>query len=204
LPWLTVQSIDIGYTKAVALRVNYVGELGWELHVPAEHVLSVYDLIWAAGKPFGIHDYGLYAMDSLRLEKCYRAWKGDLTTEYTPFMASLDRFVKLDKPGGFIGQAALRREAVAGPKERFVPLIIDADDADAAAVSIVYDGPTQVGLVTSGGYGYRLRQSIALAYVRTDLAVPGQVLEVEILGERRRAVVGREPLFDPANARLRA
>ncbi len=113
-PWLSVRTIDIGYTKAIALRVNYVGELGWELHVPVEHVLSVYDLIWAAGEPLGIADYGLYAMDSLRLEKCYRAWKGDLTTEYTPFMASLDRFVKLDKPGGFIGQAALQREAAVG------------------------------------------------------------------------------------------
>ena len=202
-PWLSVRTIDIGYTKAVALRVNYVGELGWELHVPVEHVLSVYDLIWTAGEPLGIADYGLYAMDSLRLEKCYRAWKGDLTTEYTPFMASLDRFVKLDKPGGFIGQAALQREAAVGPKERFMPLIVEATDADAAAVSIVYDGDTQVGLVTSGGYGYRLRQSIALAYLRADLAVAGKVLEIEILGERRRAVVGKEPLYDPDNLRLR-
>ena len=84
-----------------------------------------------------------------------------------------------------------------------MPLIVDAADADAAAVSIVYDGDQQVGLVTSGGYGYRLRQSIALAYVRTDLAVPGKELQVEILGERRRAVVGREPLFDPDNTRLK-
>ncbi len=203
-PWLSVRTIAIGYTKAIALRVNYVGELGWELHIPAEHLLSIYDLIWAAGEPLGIHDYGLYAMDSLRLEKCYRGWKGDLTTEYTPYMASLDRFVKLEKPGGFIGQDALRKEAAAGPKERFVPLIVDATDADAAAVSIVYDGKTQVGLVTSGGYGYRLKQSIALAYLRTDFAVPGKVLEIEILGERRRAVVGREPLFDPDNTRLRS
>ena len=203
-PWLTMRTIDIGYTKAIALRVNYVGELGWELHVPAEHVLSVYDLIWAAGEPLGIHDYGLYAMDSLRLEKCYRAWKGDLTTEYTPFMASLDRFVKLDKPGGFIGQEALKREAASGPRERFVPLIVAATDADAAAVCIVFARNQPVGLVTSGGYGYRLKQSIALAYVRADLAVPGTELEVEILGARRRAVVGREPLFDPENARLRS
>ena len=203
-PWLTMRTIDIGYTKAIALRVNYVGELGWELHVPVEHVLSVYDLIWAAGEPLGIHDYGLYAMDSLRLEKCYRAWKGDLTTEYTPFMASLDRFVKLDKSGGFIGQEALKREAASGPRERFVPLIVAATDADAAAVSIVFSRNQPVGLVTSGGYGYRLKQSIALAYVRTDLAVPGTELEVEILGARRRAVVGREPLFDPDNARLRS
>jgi dimethylglycine dehydrogenase len=203
-PWLSVRHIDIGYTKAIALRVNYVGELGWELHLPMEHLLSVYDLVWEAGEKFGIHDYGLYAMDSLRLEKCYRAWKGDLTTEYTPFMASLDRFVKLDKPGGFIGREALRREAASGPRERFVPLLVDAEDADAAAVSIVYLRDEPVGLVTSGGYGYRLKQSIALAYVRTDLAAPGTVLGVEILGTRRRAVVASEPLYDPQNLRLRA
>jgi len=183
--------------------VNYVGELGWELHLPMEHLVSVYELLWAAGEPLGISNFGLYAMDSLRLEKCYRGWKGDLTTEYTPYMASLDRFVKLDKPGGFIGQEALRREAQAGPRERFVPLIVDADDADAAAVSIVYHRDAVVGLVTSGGYGYRLQQSIALAYLRTDLAVAGTELEVEILGARRRAVVGTEPLYDPQNLRLR-
>jgi len=203
-PWLSVRDIEIGYTRATAMRVNYVGELGWELHIPVEHVLSVYDLLWEAGAEFGIHDFGLYAMDSLRLEKCYRGWKGDLTTEYTPFMSSLDRFVKLDKPGGFIGVEALRREAAAGPRERFVPLLVDATDADAAAVSIVFKGDEQVGLVTSGGYGYRLKQSIALAYVRTDRAVPGTLLTVEILGERRRAVVAVEPLYDPQNLRLKA
>jgi len=202
-PWLAVRTIDIGYTQAIALRVNYVGELGWELHLPVEHLLSVYQLLFEAGERFGISDFGLYAMDSLRLEKCYRSWKADLTTEYTPFMASLDRFVKLDKPGGFIGQEALRREAEQGPRERFVPLIVEAEDADAAAVSIVYHGDAVVGLVTSGGYGYRLKQSIALAYVRTDLAIAGTALEVEILGTRRRAVVAREPLYDPENLRLR-
>jgi dimethylglycine dehydrogenase len=204
-PWLAVRSIEIGYARAIALRVNYVGELGWELHLPSEHLAAVYDLLWEAGERFGIHDYGLYAMDSLRLEKGYRGWKGDLTTEYTPFMASLDRFVRLDKPGGFIGQAALRAEAAAGPRERFVPMIVDAGDADAAAVSIVHEPGREapVGLVTSGGYGYRIQKSIALAYVRADLAVEGTTLEVEVLGERRRAVVGREPLYDPANARLR-
>jgi dimethylglycine dehydrogenase len=203
-PWLGVRTIDIGYTKAIAVRVNYVGELGWELHLPCEHLLSVYDLLAEAGARFGLADFGLYAMDSLRLEKCYRSWKADLTTEYTPLMASLDRFVKLDKPGGFIGQESLRREAESGPRERFVPLVVESGDADAAAVSVVYSGDTCVGLVTSGGFGYRLQQSIALAYVRSDLARPGTALTVEILGERRRAVVGAEPLYDPSNSRLRA
>jgi dimethylglycine dehydrogenase len=202
-PWLSVRTIGIGSTRACAIRVNYVGELGWELHIPNEHLLAVYELLWEAGERFGIGDFGLYAMDSLRLEKCYRSWKLDLTSEYTPLMASLDRFVKLDKPGGFIGQEALRREAAAGPRERFVPLLVDATDADASAVSIVYEGAAAVGLVTSGGFGYRLGRSIALAYLRADLAVPGKVLDIEILGDRRRAIVGREPLYDPENARLR-
>jgi dimethylglycine dehydrogenase len=203
-PWLAVRALPVGYTEALAMRVNYVGELGWELHVPIEHLLAVHQLLLEAGEDFGLAHFGLYAMDSLRLEKCYRSWKADLTTEYTPLMASLERFVRLDKSTDFIGREALRREAAAGPKERFVPLLVEARDADAQAVSVVYHGSENVGLVTSGGYGYRLDRSIALAYVRTDLAAEGTELEVEILGERCRATVGREPLYDPHNRRLRA
>ncbi len=203
-PWLAVRTIPIAYTDVLAMRVNYVGELGWELHVPCEHLTAVHGLLLAAGPELELAHFGLYAMESLRLEKCYRSWKVDLTTEYTPFMASLERFVRLDKAAAFIGREALRREAATGPKERFVPLLVDARDADAAAVSIVYRGEEAVGLVTSGGYGYRLNRSIALAYVRSDLAVPGTQLEVEILGERCRALVAREPLYDPENLRLRA
>jgi dimethylglycine dehydrogenase len=203
-PWLAVRTVPIGYTEALAMRVNYVGELGWELHLPVEHLLAVYELLVAAGSTFELAHFGLYAMDSLRLEKCYRSWKADLTTEYTPLMASLERFVRLDKEADFIGREALRREAAAGPKERFVPLLVEARDADAAAVSIVYRGEDRVGLVTSGGYGYRLNRSIALAYLRADLTAPGTELEIEILGERCRALVGSEPLYDPHNLRLRS
>jgi dimethylglycine dehydrogenase len=181
-----------------------VGELGWELHVPAEHLPLVYERLVAAGGEFGLAHFGLYAMESLRLEKCYRSWKADLTSEYTPFMASLERFVHLDKAAAFLGREALRSKAAATPKERFVPLLIDAQDADAAPVSVVYRGGEAVGLITSGGYGYRLNCSIALGYVRTDLTAPGTQLEVEILGERRAAVVGREPLYDPDSLRLRS
>ena len=116
----------------------------------------MHGLLVAAGRELELAHFGLYAMDSLRLEKCYRSWKADLTTEYTPFMASLERFVRLDKPAEFIGREALRQAASAGPRERFVPLLVDARDADASAVSIVYRGDEAVGLVTSGGYGYRL------------------------------------------------
>jgi dimethylglycine dehydrogenase len=203
-PWLGVRSIPIAYTEALAMRVNYVGELGWELHVPSEHLAAVYELLLTAGEPLGLAHFGLYAMDSLRLEKCYRSWKADLTTEYSPLMASLERFVRLDKAADFIGREALRREAATGPKERFVPLLVEAGEADAAAVSIVHRGSERAGLVTSGGYGYRLNRSIALAYVRADLTEPGTALEVEILGNRCRALVAREPLYDPHNLRLRA
>jgi len=203
-PWLAVRTIPIADTVALAMRVSYVGELGWELHLPGEQLPAVHERLVVAGREFALAHFGLYAMESLRLEKCYRSWKADLTSEYTPFTASLERFVRLDKAADFIGREALREQASAGPKERFVPLLVDAKDADAAAVSVVYRGSEMVGLVTSGGYGYRLNRSIALAYVRTDLSAPGTQLEVEILGERRPAVVAREPLYDPGNLRLRA
>lgn len=203
-PWLAVRSICIAGAAVLALRVSYVGELGWELHAPNKHLSALHEQLLGAGAELALAPFGLYAMESLRLEKCYRSWKADLTCEYTPFMASLERFVSLEKAAPFIGREALRQAAVSGAKERFVPLLVDARDADAAAVSVVYRGAEVVGLVTSGGYGYRLNRSIALAYVRADLAAPGTPLEVEILGERCPAVVARAPLYDPENLRLRS
>jgi len=203
-PWLSARTIRIGGTEVLALRVSYAGELGWELHVANSGLESVYDRLVAAGGRLALAHAGLYALESLRLEKCYRSWKVDLSREYSPFASSLDRFVQLDKSADFIGREALRREAATGTKERLVPLVVAAGDADAAAVSIVYRGSEVAGLVTSGGYGYRLNRSIALAYVRSDLASPGTELEVEILGERCPAIVGREPLYDPDNLRLRS
>ncbi|HVH84059.1 MAG TPA: FAD-dependent oxidoreductase, partial [Steroidobacteraceae bacterium] len=204
-PWLAAGTLEIAGVPVTALRVSYVGELGYELHVAMEHLTHLHARLVEAGRELSLAPLGLYAVESLRLEKCYRSWKADLTTEYTPLAASLERFVRLDKAADFIGRDALRRIAAAGVPERFVPLVAEARAADAAAVSIVYgSGGQAVGLVTSGGYGYRLKQSIALAYVRADLTAPGTELEVEILGERCRAVVGREPLYDSDNLRLRA
>ena len=105
-PWLSARQIEIGYARMLAMRVNYVGELGWELHVPMEQMVPIYEALWEAGREFDMRDFGMYAMDSLRLEKVYRGWKGDMTHEYTPLMASLDRFVDFQKPG-FKGLEAL-------------------------------------------------------------------------------------------------
>jgi dimethylglycine dehydrogenase len=203
-PWCAVRRIRVGSSEVLAMRLNYVGELGWELHLPADELAGLYARLTEAGGDLPLRPFGLYAQESLRLEKCYRSWKADLSLDHSPLAASLDRFVSLGKRSAFIGQEALRREALTGPSERLVPLLVSARDADAVAVSVVSREGEVVGLVTSGGFGYRLRRSIALAYVRADLATAGTALEVEILGERVSAVVAREPLYDPKNLRLKS
>ena len=202
-PWLSCGRIEVGAVPVLALRVNYVGELGWELHVPMEHLVPVYEAISEAGRDYGISDFGLYAMESLRLEKCYRSWKQDLSTEWSALAAGLSRFVKLTKPA-FPGREALLAESARGPAERFVPMIVEDTEVDALPFSTIFAGSERVGLATSCGYGHRLQKTIALGYVRSDLAKVGQRLEIEIFGMRRRATVMREPLYDPENARLRA
>ena len=203
-PWLAALNIDVLGNPTLALRVNYVGELGWELHAPVEQLPHIYDALFAAGLDYGLRDFGIYAMDSLRLDKCYRGWKTDIETGYSPYEASLHRFISLQKPA-FVGREALIREAERRPALRFVPLTFDEDgDADAPPCAPVLLRDENVGLVTSGGWSFTLNKSIALAYVRSDLATPGTKLEVEVFGERRNATVGREPLYDPENTRLRA
>ena len=203
-PWLTHQDTEIAGKPVKLIRVSYVGELGWEVHCAMADVTGVFDAIWEAGQPHGLKPFGMYAMDSLRLEKTYRAWKQDLSTDYTAFEGGLDRFIKLDKDG-FIGRDALLKEQQAGSKQRFAPLLVEAGDCDAPYLATVWSGEEQVGLVTSGGWGHRIEKSIALSVIRTDLTEPGTSLEVEIFGERRPAVVqADQPLYDPQNERLRA
>jgi dimethylglycine dehydrogenase len=203
-PWLTAQYIETVSGRCLAMRVNYVGELGWELHAPVAQLPSLYAAIWAAGAAYDIRDFGLYAMDSLRVDKCYRGWKSDLESGYTPLEASLDRFVDVTKPD-FVGKAALVAEHARGAAQRFVPLIFDEDgDAEAPYCAQVFDGDTNVGLTTSGVWSHTLNKSVALAYVKADKAAPGTKLQVNVLGTMRSATVHAEPLYDPKNQRLRA
>jgi dimethylglycine dehydrogenase len=203
-PWLTAQYIETVSGRCLAMRVNYVGELGWELHAPVAQLPSLYAAIWAAGAAYDIRDFGLYAMDSLRVDKCYRGWKSDLESGYTPLEASLDRFVDVTKPD-FVGKAALAAEHARGAAQRFVPLIFDEDgDAEAPYCAQVFDGETNVGLTTSGVWSHTLNKSVALAYVKADKATPGTKLQVNVLGQMRTATVHAEPLYDPKNQRLRA
>jgi len=203
-PWLTAQYIETVTGRTLAMRVNYVGELGWELHAPVAQLPALYAAIWAAGAAYDIRDFGLYAMDSLRVDKCYRGWKSDLESGYTPLEASLDRFVDVHK-ADYIGKAALVAEHARGAAQRFVPLVFDEDgDAESPYCAQVFDGSTNVGLTTSGVWSHTLKKSVSLAYVRADKAAPGTKLQVEVLGTMRSATVHAEPLYDPKNEKLRA
>ena len=201
-PWLSV-SLD-GTTAGVdtaLLRVSFAGELGWEIHVAAKDSPPIWDALIAAGvKPFG-----MWALNALRIEKGYRAWKGDLSTDYSLLESGLNRFVKLDKPADFPGKGALLAEHQRGVTRRFVTLTVEAGAADAPYMSTLWNGGEAVGETTSGAWGYRVGTSIALGMVRSDLADPGTRLEVEIYGQRYPATVQPDgPLWDPANERLRA
>ncbi len=199
-PWLTHQEAQVAKHSARLVRVSFAGELGWEIHAENGNVPAIYDALIAGGaKP-----YGMFAMNALRLEKGYRAWKGDLSTDYTMLEGGLDRFVKWDKPD-FVGKEALQLEKQRGSAKRFVTCIVDANGSDAPYMSTIWRGDEVVGETTSGGYGYRVGASIALGVVRSDLSEPGTELEVEIFGQRCKAVVQEDkPLWDPENERLRA
>jgi len=203
-PWLTAQRIEIGPAQLLALRVNYVGELGWELHVGTEYQEGVYRALLEAGREHGLTHFGMYAMDSLRIDKCYRGWKSDLESGYSPFEASLGRFVDLEKPA-FRGKPALLAQRTRGVTRRLVPLTLDQDgDADPPYCSSVFNEEERVGLVTSGVWSHTLACSVVLAYVKSELATEGTRLSIDVLGVRRSATVRREPLFDPQNLRLRS
>ncbi|WP_435139641.1 GcvT family protein [Pseudopelagicola sp. nBUS_19] len=201
LGWLTHQSASIAGWPAHLVRVSFAGELGWEVHALNEYMPAIYDAVLDAGaKPFG-----MYALNSLRLEKGYRAWKGDLSTDYSMLEGGLSRFVKLDKPQNYPGKAAIQTELQAGVKKAFVTLLVDAGAADAPYMSCIWHSDEIVGETTSGGWGYRVNASIALGMVRADLAVPGTKLAVEIFGKKFDAIIqADQPLWDPTNERLRA
>jgi 4-methylaminobutanoate oxidase (formaldehyde-forming) len=192
--------VAVGPVPCVALRVTYVGELGWELYCPTEFGLRLWDTLWEAGRAQGLVAGGYKAIDSLRLEKGYRVWGSDITPEDTPYEAGLGFAVKLDK-GDFVGRDALL--AAPEPERRLVCLVLEEPRAIALGSEPVRIDGELVGRVTSGGYGYTVERSIAYAYVPARHAEAGTPVEVEIFGEWAGGEVAPEPLFDPAGERLR-
>ncbi len=200
--WLTGKEIEVAGVTLRALRVSYVGELGWELHVPIENLVAVYDAVWAAGEAFGIADFGVYAVNSLRMEKGYRGFGAELTNEITPIEADLMRFVKLDKD--FVGKQALLDHQEKGEYSLVIAYVeVDVDDADVAGGEPIFDGDTVIGLTTSGGYGHIVGKSLAFVYVKPEYVEPGTTFDIEILADKCKATVLAEPVYDPKNERMR-
>lgn len=200
-PWLSAQEIQVAGAPVRALRVNYVGELGWELHPLMADVEATYEALWAAGAEFGVANFGLYAVNSLRMEKAYRSWGAELTNEVDMLEADMARFIKFAKED-FLGKAATLQR-----NDRPFQLIyfaVDAQDADVRGGEPLFHDGRCVGVTTSGAYGHFVEQSLGFGYVPTKLAAPETRLEVALLGERRPVRILAEPAHDPANKRLKA
>ncbi len=205
-PWLTAQTAEVAIaTNVYLLRVNFVGALGWELHFPIEYAHHLFDALFAAGEEFQIGMLGMRAMESLRLEKSYRMWGSDMTPDYTPFEAGLDRFVRIGK-GEFIGREALQGQLDAGVPNRFVTLEVHGvADADPLGNEPLFDEQgAMIGRATSGYYGHVLKKSLAIGYVKSPYAIVGTHLQIEILGERKAATVLIDSPYDPENRDLKA
>jgi heterotetrameric sarcosine oxidase gamma subunit len=202
-PYLTARSIYVGHAPALALRISYAGELGWEIYTPTEYGQYVWDTLWEAGQAHGAAAVGGGAFDSLRLEKGYRLWGAELHTEYNPYEAGLGFAVRLNK-GDFLGRAALLAQGRANVRRRLVCLTLEDPGAALMGKEPILDGERVLGYVTSANYGYAAGESLAYGYLPVEMAVEGTRVEICSFGERHGARVAREPRWDAENVRLRA
>jgi dimethylglycine dehydrogenase len=202
-PFFTARELEVGMAPVRALRVSYVGELGFELHHPFEYQRPLYESLLEAGGPLGLVDFGYRALESMRLEKCYRLWGADLSADWTPLQAGLERFVRLDK-GEFVGREALLQERERGISHLLSCLVVAAKGADAHGNEPVLADGRPIAYVASGGFGHTVGESLALTYLPIERAEIGAQLAVVILGEERSARVVAQPLYDAQNGRLRA
>jgi glycine cleavage system aminomethyltransferase T/glycine/D-amino acid oxidase-like deaminating enzyme len=203
-PYMSVREITVGHVPVRALRVTYVGELGWELYCPTEYGLGLWRALWESGEPHGMVAGGYRAIDSMRLEKGYRVWGADITPDETPYEGGVGFCVKLDKDGGFVGRDALAEAREQGPRTRLCCLLLDDARSVALGNEPVRIGDEIRGRVTTGGYGYTVERSIAYAYLPPEHSEPDTAIAVEIFGRWVEGTVAKEPLFDPKGERIRA
>jgi glycine cleavage system aminomethyltransferase T/glycine/D-amino acid oxidase-like deaminating enzyme len=201
-PYLSARQITVGFVPVLALRVTYVGELGWELYPPTEYGAALWDTLWEAGQPHGLVAAGYRAIDALRLEKGYRVWSSDITPDETPHEAGLGFAVALDK-GEFVGRDALVAAKAAGPRKRLRCLVLDDPRSVCLGNEPVRIDGEVAGRVTSGGYGFAVGASIAYAYLPPSVAI-GSRGDVDVFGEWIGFEVAREPLWDPSGERIRS
>jgi glycine cleavage system aminomethyltransferase T len=208
-PFLTLQEIDIGYALVLALRVSYVGELGWELYIPTEFSLHVFDMLVEAGKDVGLVFAGLQALETLRLEKAYRDYGNDVDNLDTPLEVGLSRFVDFDKPGGFIGKEALLRHKEAGVKHRLMQFLLEDPEPLLYYNEIIYRDGEPVGRILAGGYGHTLGASVGLGYVENEAGITADYVksgayEIQVAGVRYPARASLRPMYDPKGERIRS
>jgi 4-methylaminobutanoate oxidase (formaldehyde-forming) len=184
--------------------VTYVGELGWEFYCPMEYGLRLWDTLWKAGEPEGMVAGGYKAIDTLRLEKGYRYWSGEISPDYTPYEAGLGFAVKLDKKSDFIGKEALKKQKAEGIKRKLCTITLDDDRTVVMGKEPIRAGDKLVGWVTGGGFGYSVKKSIAYAYLPLEFAKEGTKLTVEFFGELVGAEVAQTVLWDPKGERVKA
>ncbi|WP_281683776.1 GcvT family protein [Thalassobaculum salexigens] len=201
--FMACREMDIGLTRARVGRLSVLGELGYEINVPAPEHRMLRDALVSAGQGLGLAPVGGYAANAMRLEKSYGVWSTEFTQAYTPGMTGLDRWIAFDK-SGFVGREAALREKEAGtPAQRLVTLAVDADGADARGFEPVWIDGKRIGFVTSGGYGHSVGMSLAMALVDSDVAVEGTAVDVHVVGEKRPARIIADSPYDPSGARLR-
>ncbi len=201
--FMDVRRMTVGMANCLVQRVSYTADLGYEIFCDHMSVRHLWDTLMAAGAEFGIRPFGMRAMMSLRLDKWFGSWGREFSPDYTPCETGLDRFIRWNKEADWIGKAAATAEKAAGPKRKLVSFIVDAKDADVVAWEPIWLDGAVVGFCTSGGYSHFTGTSLAQGFVPADRAVDGLEVEIEILGERRRARVHMAPLFDADGARMR-
>jgi dimethylglycine dehydrogenase len=202
-PFMSVRETTVGLAPTILGRISVTGELGYELHVPAAHLGPLYSAVVEAAKDLDARDLGMYALNSLRLEKGYGIWSREFSQDYTPAQSGLSRFVAYDRPG-FIGREAALAERSHAPVRQLVLLEVDATDADASGFEPIWAGEQMVGFTTSGGFGHCAESSLAMGYVSASSAAADTALEISVVDERRHCRVLSAPPIDPAGLRLRS
>jgi dimethylglycine dehydrogenase len=201
--FMDVRRLTVGMADCIVQRVSYTGDLGYEIYCDLPSQRALWDALWSAGQPLGMKPFGMRAMMSLRLDKFFGSWLSEFSPDYTAAETGLDRFISFRKDVDFIGRAAAEAERDAGPSRKLCAFEVDADDADVVAYEPIWLDGAVVGFCTSGGYSHHAQKSVALGFVPVERAQEGLEVEIEILGNRRRARLITSPLFDPDGVRMR-
>ena len=203
LAFMDVTRMTIGMAPCIVQRVSYTGDLGFEIYTDPMYQRHLWDVLWEAGQPHGITPIGMRAMMSLRLDKSFGSWMSEFSPDYTAAETGLDRFISWKKNTDFIGRAAAEAERAAGAARKLCTFVVEADDTDVQGYEPIWLDGTVVGFCTSGGYSHHAQTSVAIGFLPSSRIREGLEVEIEVLGQMRKARVSTTPLFDADGARMR-